>query len=221
MWYAQNSARRTHQLVGDAVVLLWTALWAAAAVGTYRLAGSLAVPQAVQEHRAPFPLVGGPFDTAVRRVTAAVDTMDPVVVRVGVSMGALALFVVPAGLLVAVWLPRRLRWVRQAGTAKDLAASADGRDLLALRSLLQPLDELAVTATEISGATPGSLARGWRQGDPEILDALACAELHRLGLEPPPDAPEPAPAEPPAEPVELVAPSAPADDRAPDRQGVS
>ncbi|CAM5691799.1 hypothetical protein SALBM135S_02624 [Streptomyces alboniger] len=202
------------------MVFLWTALWVTAAVIAYRTAGSLALPRALQERRAPFPLIGGPVDTAVRRVTDAVDAMDPVLVRVGVAVGALALFVVPVGLLVVVWLPRRLRWVRQAGAARNLAASDDGRDLLALRSLLRPLDELALTASEIPGATPGSLAWGWREGDPEIVEALAGAELERLGLRPsPPVGREAAPARP-AGPVELIAPSPPGDDRTPDPRGV-
>ncbi|NDZ98444.1 hypothetical protein G3I28_03695, partial [Streptomyces sp. SID10116] len=37
--------------------------------------------------------------------------------------------------------------------------------------------------SEIPDATPGSLAWGWRHGDPETLDALAEAELERLGLD--------------------------------------
>ncbi|WP_199837696.1 hypothetical protein [Streptomyces sp. NRRL S-1521] len=220
MWYAQNSARRTHQLVGDAVVFLWTALWATAAVVSYRLTCLLAVPRALREHRSPFPLIGGSVDSAVRQVADAADGLHPVLVRVGVTVGALALFVVPVGVLLAVWLPRRLRWVRRAGAARDLAASEDGRDLLALRSLLRPLDELAATASEIPGSTVGSLAGGWRQGDPEILDALADAELDRLGLLPPPSGgQEPASGEPAGQ-VGVIAPSRPGDDRAPDPRGV-
>ncbi|MEU7582509.1 hypothetical protein AB0B50_33560 [Streptomyces sp. NPDC041068] len=206
MWYAQNPARRTHQLAGDAGVLLWTALWAAAAVIAYRLACLLALPRALKERRGPLPLVGGRVDTALRRVAGAVDAMDPVAVRTAVAVGALALFVVPVGLVLGVWLPRRIRWIRQAGAARDLAASDDGRELLALRSLLRPLDEVAGTAANIAGATPGSLAEGWRNADPETLDALAEAELERLGLCLAPRTTEPAvhigrPAEPVAESV--------------------
>ncbi|MEV5975618.1 hypothetical protein [Streptomyces sp. NPDC052114] len=193
MWYAQNSARRTHQLAGDAGVLLWTALWAAAAVTAYRLTCLLALPRALKEHRAPLPLVGGRADTVLRRVAAAVDAMDPLTVRTAVAVGAVALFVVPVGLLLALWLPRRVRWIRQAGAARDLAGTADGRELLALRSLLRPLDEVAATASEIPDATPGSLAWGWRHGDPETLDALAAAELERLGLDFAPQPPGPCP----------------------------
>ncbi|MEW2389855.1 hypothetical protein AB0933_16050 [Streptomyces venezuelae] len=183
MWYAQNPARRTHQLAGDAGVLLWTALWATAAVVTYRLACLLALPRALQQHSAPLPLVGGRVDNALRRIAAVVDAMDPVTVRTAVAVGAVALFVVPVGLVLNAWLPRRLRWIRQAGAARDLAASDDGRELLALRTLLRPLHEVALTASEIPDATPGSLAWGWRHGDPETLDALAEAELERLGLD--------------------------------------
>lgn len=218
MWYAQNSARRTHQLAGDAGVLLWTALWAAAAVTAYRLACLLALPRALQEHGAPIPLVGGRLDTAVRRVAGAVDAMDPVAVRTAVAVGAVALFVVPVGLVLVVWLPRRVRWVRQAGAARDLAATDDGRDLLALRSLLRPLDEVAATASEIPDATPGSLAWGWRHGDPEILDALAGAELERLGLEPPPR--EDGPAEVVEHQVELIGPAGPVDEPSADARPV-
>ncbi|MEU5778838.1 hypothetical protein [Streptomyces venezuelae] len=198
MWYAQNPARRTHQLAGDAGVLLWTALWATAAVVTYRLACLLALPRALQQHSAPLPLVGGRVDNALRRIAAVVDAMDPVTVRTAVAVGAVALFVVPVGLVLNAWLPRRLRWIRQAGAARDLAASDDGRELLALRTLLRPLHEVALTASEIPDATPGSLAWGWRHGDPETLDALAEAELERLGLDftplGPPVQPGPVPA---------------------------
>lgn len=76
----------------------------------------------------------------------------------------------------------RLRWTRQAAAAHELAASDDGRELLALRSLLRPLDEVAATADAIPDATPGSLAEGWRNADPATLDALAEAELEQLGL---------------------------------------
>ncbi|NEB77203.1 hypothetical protein G3I40_18555, partial [Streptomyces sp. SID14478] len=58
------------------------------------------------------------------------------------------------------------------------AATEDGRELLALRALVRPLDELA----RFSDAGPGRLAEGWREADPAVLDALADVELRRLGL---------------------------------------
>ncbi|MFD4632913.1 hypothetical protein ACFVYR_15100 [Streptomyces sp. NPDC058284] len=190
MWYAQNPSRRTHQLAGDAGVLLWTALWATVAVIAYRLACLLALPRAIQEHSAPLPLVGERVDLVLWRLAEAVDAMDPVIVRIAVAVGALALFVLPVGLMLAAWLPRRLRWIRQAAAARDLAASDDGREILALRTLLRPLHEVAIMAANMAGATPGSLAEGWRNGDPQTLEALAEAELERLGLDLLPRVPE-------------------------------
>ncbi|MEV0320389.1 hypothetical protein ACIBKX_04925 [Streptomyces sp. NPDC050658] len=187
MWYAQNPGRRTRQLLGDGAILLWTALWTGAAVLAYRLASLLTRP--AQEAPAPplgapsrLPLVGHRVDSALRGVADAADTGDPVIVRAAVIAGAVAVFLVPVGLVLNSWLPRRLRWMRQAAAARELAASDDGRELLALRALLRPLDEVARTAAELDEASAGSLAEGWRDGDPEILDALAEAELVRLGL---------------------------------------
>lgn len=203
MWYAQNPGRRTRQLAGDAAVLLWTAAWTAAAVVAYRLAVLLTRPgpdSGVASSGSPaarLPLVGDDVGAALRSVVGVVDDIDPVTMRAGLVVSAVALLLVPVGLVLARWLPRRLRWVRQAAAARDLAESDDGRELLALRSLLRPLDEVAATAAALAGApgladaTPGSLAEGWRSADPRVLDALADAELERLGLAP---GPGPAPA---------------------------
>ncbi|MGW5862167.1 hypothetical protein ACWFRJ_08345 [Streptomyces sp. NPDC055239] len=187
MWYAQNPGRRTRQLLGDGAVLLWTALWIATAFVAYRLACLLTRP--TPRTHAPslgdpsrLPLVGDRVDSALRAAADIAGAGDPVTVRAAVIVGAVVVFLVPVGLVLSSWLPRRLRWTRQAAAAQELAASADGRELLALRALLRPLDEVARTAYELPDATAGSLAEGWRGGDPDIIDALAEAELVRLGL---------------------------------------
>lgn len=187
MWYAQNPGRRTRQLLGDGAVLLWTALWTAAAVVAYRLACLLTRP-APETPPPPIgdpsrlPLVGDRVDSALRIAADVAGAGDPVTVRAAVIVGAVVVFLVPVGLVLNSWLPRRLRWIRQAAAAHELAASDDGRELLALRALLRPLDEVARTANELPDATAGSLAEGWRGGDPDVIDALAEAELVRLGL---------------------------------------
>lgn len=196
MWYAQNYGLRARQIAGDGAILLWIAFWSTAAVVTYRLASKFAFPTAGSAASSPapgspgspgspaarLPLVGDRVDSALRGVADAADTGDPVIVRTAVTAGAVAVFLVPVGLVLGSWLPRRLRWTRQAAAAHELAASDDGRELLALRSLLRPLDEVAATADAIPDATPGSLAEGWRNADPATLDALAEAELEQLGL---------------------------------------
>ncbi|MDI3423807.1 hypothetical protein [Streptomyces luteolus] len=199
MWYAQNSGRRVRQLLGDTAVLLWTAAWAAAAMIAYRLAQHVARPVTTPSAHgrgsgsglgrfgrsaADMPLVGERLDAALRGVAGAGDRFDggQAVAQGLAAGGAVLVFLVPVGLVLVLWLPRRLRWIRQAAAAYELAASEDGRELLALRALMRPLDEVSRTAKTLEDATPGSLAEGWREGDPETLDALADAELVRLGL---------------------------------------
>ncbi|RII08682.1 hypothetical protein DSC45_32385 [Streptomyces sp. YIM 130001] len=204
MWYAQHPGRRTRQLVGDTSMLLWVALWAALAVGAHRLVHLLARPgggaavgdswpgRAV-EAASNVPFFGERLQDALRGAAAAggrlVGRGDGLLVDVAAAASAGLVFLVPAGLLLAVWLPRRLRWIRQAAAAYELAGCEDGRELLALRSLMRPLDEVARAATALPDSTPGSLAEGWREGDPDTLDALAEAELARLGLDLRPVAP--------------------------------
>ncbi|MEI5103336.1 hypothetical protein RB200_38440 [Streptomyces sp. PmtG] len=192
MWYAQNPGRRTRQLAGDAAALLWTALWTAAALVAYRLAVLLTRPgpdSGVASSGSPaarLPVVGDDVGAALRSVVGFADAVDPMTLRAGLAVTAASLFLLPIALVLVVWLPRRARWVRQAAAARELAAFANGRELLALRSLLRPLDEVAATAAALGDATPGSLAEGWRHADPRTLDALADAELERLGLDPAP-----------------------------------
>ncbi|MFI6942699.1 hypothetical protein ACIBI4_25790 [Streptomyces sp. NPDC050418] len=204
MWYAQNPGRRTRQMIGDGAVLLWTLLWAAVALLTFRLVQLLSGPAdggpagrrfsdgltTAGSTASKVPLVGGRIDRAFRDVAGAGDRLASTgddggtAVDVLAATGSLALFLLPVGLVLALWLPRRLRWSRQAVAAQELAASDDGRELLALRALLRPLDDVSYLARTAGhpDTTPGSLAEGWRSGDPHTLDLLAEAELERLGL---------------------------------------
>ncbi|MGW4385944.1 hypothetical protein [Streptomyces sp. NPDC004685] len=216
MWYAHNPGRRARQLLGDGTALLWAALWAAMALAVYRLVQPASQPA---PHRPRIPLLGSSVDGALRGVAHAGDRIvsaapaaqGPAAAQTLAVLGAVALFVIPVGLMLTVWLPRRIRWTRQAAAAQELAGTEDGRELLALRALLRPLDELAATAALLPVAPdetpdpdqgpdpdpdldpdldldvppdpgPGSLAKGWREADPVVLDALADAELQRLGL---------------------------------------
>ncbi|MFJ4711715.1 hypothetical protein [Streptomyces sp. NPDC088785] len=180
MWYAHQPSRRARQIIGDGAALLWVAGWSAAAVLAHRFLGHATRPAPAGARLGlPGPL-HGVARAGDRIVSAAPDGAGPL--RVLVLLAAVAVFVVPVGLLCALWLPRRIRWVRRAAAARDLADSEDGRELLALRALLRPLDEVGRTADALPGTTPGSLAEGWREGDPATLDALAEAELIRLGL---------------------------------------
>ena len=79
------------------------------------------------------------------------------------------------GVVVLVWLPLRIRWMRRAGSAKRLRNATAGRDLLALRALAtQPLGKLVKIDPEIAAL--------WRKGDKQAVEALASLELRSLGL---------------------------------------
>ncbi|MEV1019192.1 hypothetical protein [Streptomyces sp. NPDC050264] len=185
MWYAQQPGRRARQIIGDGAALLWTALWAVAAVVAHRLISLAARPAPHPRRLSPrIPLLGPRMNGTLHDVARAGDRLADAApsgsapVQALAVLAAVALFVVPVGLLLALWLPRRVRWTRQAAAARELAATEDGRELLALRALVRPLDELA----RFSDAGPGRLAEGWREADPAVLDALADVELRHLGL---------------------------------------
>lgn len=173
MWYAQDPGRAVRQLAGDLCVLVWVTGWAFAAAVVARLSGR--VPALLSEGEVARALRGlpGPMEL--------LSELDPALWPPLVSAAGLLVFLLATVPVLGWWFPRRLRWHRRACAAQALAGSADGRELLALRALMRPLDDVARTAA-LAGATPGTLAEGWRDADPETLDALAEAELTRLGL---------------------------------------
>jgi hypothetical protein len=116
----------------------------------------------------PFDSLGG-AGRAVSGTGAAVESA----VHTLATVLAVVLVVLPVGWLLLRWLPWRVRWARDAGTAERLA----GRDveLLAARALATaPLPRLT--------ALPEGTGAAWRAGDPAAVRALAELELRRLGL---------------------------------------
>jgi len=94
------------------------------------------------------------------------------------ELTGLAVFVIPVIIWWGLWLPARVRFVREAAAAKRLLASGVGLDLFALRGLAHlPLRVLATVATDPVAA--------WRDGDTAVIDTLARRELDRLGVRAP------------------------------------
>jgi hypothetical protein len=129
------------------------------------------------------PLVGdeltAPFTRAAEAARSMADAGREQQEIVGNLSLALALLVVamPLAMVLFVWLPSRLRWMRRAGVASTVRDQPAGRDLLALRALAtQPLNQLAKLGPDI--------AQSWRNGDASAVDALAALELRELGLRP-------------------------------------
>ncbi|GAB2494482.1 hypothetical protein GCM10027030_29800 [Luteococcus sediminum] len=87
-------------------------------------------------------------------------------------------FLVPVLTLVAWWLPRRLRFIRQATAARRFVDADADLELFALRAMANlPMHELARITDDPVGA--------WRAGDREVVHRLAALELRRTGLDMP------------------------------------
>ncbi len=194
--YAQTPLRRTRQQIGDLTLLAWCLVWLLIARFIHGLVSGLAepgrsledagrdltasmgevsaavgdVPIAGDALQAPFDLAGGVGDN----LREAGQVQQDAVAALAFWL-ALVIAVLPIVWALLRWLPRRLRWIREAAAAGRVI---DDVDLFALRALTnRSLDELARLG-------PGPAA-AWRSGDKAILLALAELELSALGLRPP------------------------------------
>lgn len=197
--YSPRPGRLAGQIFGDLFVLLWTIGCAVVAITVSQLVAVLAVParetartaarlmenmREAGEQAARVPAVGGdlrqPFDSAsvsLGNVIASATQLEQSIERLAL-VGGWVTFLLPVAVVLALWLPRRVRFFRQArASQRFLDASAD-LDLFALRALAsQPLYVLA----DISDDP----VRAWREGDRTVIDALAEIELRRNGLRSP------------------------------------
>ena len=194
--YAERLPTAIRQLLTDILVVVWVYLWIRAGLWVHDMVEKLAVPgQRLQTAGGGIadnladagskvnrvPLVGDqlvkPFNgaaDAARSIADAGRQQQHIVDQMSVLLAVLAVSV-PLALVIFLWLPLRLRWMRRAGVASAVRAEPAGRDLLALRALAsRPLDELTRLGPDI--------AQSWRNGDAEAVDALAALELRQLGL---------------------------------------
>ena len=76
-----------------------------------------------------------------------------------------------------MYLPLRWRFVREATAGQRFVDSGSDLDLFALRAMAnQPLHRLARISDDP--------VRAWRDGDPDVVRALAVLELRDVGLPP-------------------------------------
>ena len=72
-------------------------------------------------------------------------------------------FLIPVAVVVAFWLPRRIRFYRQARASQEFLDSSADLDLFALRAMAsQPLYVLAGVSDDP--------VRAWRDGDRQVID---------------------------------------------------
>ena len=195
--YAKRPAKMIGQLVGDGFVVLWAIGWAIVAIFVHRVIEVLATParetartamrlaenfrQAAAE-AAKVPVAGEqmrrPLDAAAGTLGSLIDSANEQVVsieRLALIVGWLV-FLIPVATVVAFWLPRRIRFYRQAHASQVFLDSLADLDLFALRAMAaQPLYVLA----EISDDP----VQAWRSGDREVINKLAEVELKRNGLQ--------------------------------------
>jgi len=197
--YADLGPRRTGQVAGDLLLVLWVLLWSWAGTvvndgvgalggvgaqvedGGSSLAGHLGEAGEVASE---LPLVGeqlrSPFDQAGGAAEALADagrTQQEVAQQLGLLLG-LAVALVPITVMALLWLPRRVGFVRRAGAAREYLTGGGDIDLFALRAITgQPVRRLAAVSAD-------PLA-DWRRGDGEVVHRLADLELRDLGLRAP------------------------------------
>jgi hypothetical protein len=194
--YADGPVRRTRQVAGDLLLVLWVAAALALARVVRDATLGLASPGREVESAAgglasrlrdagaavdDVPLVGddvrSTFDGAGRsadQIAAAGAAQVEAVQRLAFWL-AFAVAAVAILLALAVYLPRRWRFVRRATAGQRLVGSSGGLELFALRALAgQPVHRLARVSDDP--------VADWRAGDPAVVRALAALELEDTGL---------------------------------------
>jgi hypothetical protein len=191
--YAETAGLRARQVLGDLLVLAWTAAWVWAGMTLDRLVGRLAAPGArleqagggfagdvaeIQQKVGRIPVVGGDLQGPFGRLAGVGQTLadagatqQQVVHQLALWLGILVA-AVPIAALLVTWLPRRVAWAREAGAARRLRLAGADLELFAVRAVAnRSLRDLRRVTPDPAGAL--------RTGD---YEALADLELRSLGL---------------------------------------
>jgi hypothetical protein len=197
--YADLHARRTRQLLGDVLVLLWIGLWAWLGRQVYNVVLTLQTPAnsltdaghsvngaltGAGDNAGQLPLVGDSLKQWLDKAAGAGTTISDAGTSMSDTVGKLALVL---GLMAAlvpivsvgwVWLWLRIRFIREASSAQRFIDAQEDLDLFALRAMAtQPMKALAAISDDPAGA--------WRRQDPDVIRQLAVLELREQGLRPP------------------------------------
>lgn len=196
--YADRPGRRTAQILADLLVVAWVFLWVRVGTAVHDDTMALAGPGRQTDESASAmagqlrdaggqlgeaPLVGDelatPFDRAAdasEGIAAAGRASVSAVEQLAVVLG-LAIALIPILVILAVHLPRRWRFVREATAGARFIDSADDLDLFALRALAhQPMRVLARVSDDPAG--------DWRRQDADVVRRLGELELADVGLRP-------------------------------------
>ena len=194
--YADAPGHQARQVLGDLLLVLWIALWvrlsqvvrdatlALAAPGEQieeagtGLAGKLRdaggtvgdLPLVGDQARAPFDGACDAADRIAAAGAAQVEAVQTLAFWLSLAVGSIPILVV-----VAFYVPLRWRFIRTASAGRRFVDSGADLDLFALRAMSnQPLHRLARISDDP--------VRAWRDGDPDVVRALAALELRDTGL---------------------------------------
>ncbi|RYU11481.1 hypothetical protein [Nocardioides iriomotensis] len=194
--YADAPGRQARQVIGDLLLVLWVALWVRLATvvrdatlalaapgeqiedagnglaGKLRDAGATVgdLPLVGDQARAPFDGAGSAADKIAAAGAAQVEAVHTLAFWLSLAVGAIPILIV-----LAVYVPLRWRFVRQATAGRRFIDASADLDLFALRAMSnQPMHRIARISDDP--------VRAWRDGDPEVVRALAALELRDTGL---------------------------------------
>ena len=197
--YAKPSARLVGQLVADSMTIgvgvgsyvaaraTYNAIWdltnplSGTATSLTALQLRLAeaatkaaqIPAVGESLRAPLADMAGQLANVITQISDQVGLIQKVAGYAG-----LAVLLVPTIVWLLLWLPARIRFVRESGAATRMLANGVGLDLFALRGLAHlPLRSLEAISSDPAAA--------WRDGDAVVIAALGRRELDRLGVKAP------------------------------------
>ncbi len=195
-FYARPSLQLARQVAGDVGLVIWVAAWFAVGRITDWVVRGIAEPARqvarlggdVRHHvteaatqAAGIPLVGDGLRRPLDQLAGSVDSMTTqaqaqvAAIESAATVMGLVVWLIPALVLAAVWLPRRFAFARLSRDTSALLRTTEGSDLLALRALAtQPLAELKAVASDPVAA--------WRSGDQHAIAQLAELELVRAGV---------------------------------------
>ncbi|MFF3863103.1 hypothetical protein [Streptomyces sp. NPDC002209] len=198
--YAQTRARRCRQVLADVIAVVLVAVAVRFALAVHDGIMLLAEPGRTVEDAGSslasglgdagdaasnVPLVGGilkkPLQSAAEAGTGLSDagqSMQDMVGRVA-DLTALVLIVTSVAIVLALWLPPRVRWIRRSARIRALLDAPGGADLLALRALTGPVRDLASVSVP-----PEGLADAWRRADEQVIGDLSRVALRQAGLRP-------------------------------------
>lgn len=195
-FYARPSWRLARQIAADVFAVVWTLAWwfvGRAMEATIRVLSNLerATTQTLTDlqtqltntanQAGSIPAVGPQLRKPIDQMAASVGGLGGSLssqasgIEAVASLAGAVVFAIPFLIMLALWLPRRLRYARLTREMRELAASPHGVELLALRALIhEPLSALSAVDADPAGA--------WTRRDPAALAGFADLELASTGV---------------------------------------